>query len=145
MNEQLKSALGDVIKALTDAVHTVGSVAKEQLPLLVREYLRWGAVDAGLWIGLQVVLILVVWKVGKHLRGYAYEGYEWANTSYDTRTFRQDSAVDRMNMGRMFGWVIPSVVIPLAAVAAVFNIFTLVEILVAPRVYLLEQLKELIK
>lgn len=132
MNEQLQTALADVVTVLKDATAWSAAVAKQELPLLVQEYLRWGVVDA---VACAVGWGLIVYgllRLGKVCREFPY------------REPRNHYGGE----GRAFGLAMGS--IGFRALAALFsvgvfvNLMVAAKILAAPRVYLLEQVSQLV-
>lgn len=127
MNEQLQKALADVIVALTESAKSVGSVAQRELPLVVQEYLRWGFIY-NLVYGLALVLIgaLVIFaavKLGRWMVG-------------------DEEAVEHPELIFAVFGAGGGVV---AIVTASDYLLTALQVYVAPRVYLLERIKELVR
>lgn len=128
MNEQLSKALADVLVVVKDGALFAAAQAKNELPVLVEEYLRWGVADAALGLFFWVLASVGLYKVGRYLRT------------------REDWHGDEAEMlGRFAGFV----VVPLGQAGACISVFasasTMVQILIAPRVYLLERLSDLVK
>lgn len=110
-------------KALAEMIATVNTTAQRELPLVVQEYLRWGVWSAGLGVtaGLLVgILAAVLFRVA------------------------QSERLDDEDMTMMVS--IASVICMVGTLFLLIpNIYHLIQIHVAPRVYLLEQLKAVVQ
>jgi hypothetical protein len=142
MNPELQKAIADVLTVVKDGAQFAAATARQELPLLVTEYLRIGVVNqvvvlvfflAGalaLWIASRRLLAL---DVPKTVTGESYHGgtYTRDNPQYPLQQF----------WGR---WAIPSLAVVVPALGVVLTVPTIMRILVAPRVYLLETLGRLV-
>lgn len=118
MNPQLQSALAEILKLLTDAAKVAGTMGKEQLPLLVQEILKWGMISAAFWTGFG--LLLLAGGIGL-VRASLYG--------------RGDEST---GVGGLL-------MITAGLFAIGWNTYNLLYIYTAPRLYLLDQIKDLIK
>ena len=122
MDEQLQKAMADIFVVVKDAATFTAAQAQGQLPVLVEEYLRWGALDAALGI--------VYWGL---LGMFGYRCIVWA---------QEDR---RSNEAVFAGYLIGGASALVSFIAVGINVSVLVQVLVAPRVYLLETLARLVQ
>lgn len=59
MNEALSQKAQAALVAILDGVIRAGDFAREQMPLVVDELLRWGMIESLIWFCVQVVLVVV--------------------------------------------------------------------------------------
>lgn len=138
MKPELEKALTGVLEVIKEAATQVGAVAKEQLPLVVREYLSWGVAEAVTWIALG----LVVWCVGMYVGVVIHRSSSNACVS----EYCRDPECSHMRRRTLFGLIfLPCISTMLLVMISFSSVLTLIQIQVAPRVYLLEQVKEMLK
>lgn len=128
MNEKLQAALADILKLLTDAASSVGTAAQTEIPLLVREILVYRWWEAVGWVCLAAIPMILLWTAGVKLARWGL----------------RDDDVDTQ-FATFFGACMITAVSFIPASVVWTNILTAIKISVAPRLYLLEQVKELIK
>lgn len=122
MNDQLQKALTDILAVLTEGAKVAGSAAVTQLPLLIREYLRWGLTDAAIWACMGVVFMLL-----------GFSAIRWAmRTDFDYDDPREGIAWVFGIVGCLGGFVL-----------LMRNSQVILHILVAPRTYLLDLVLEM--
>ncbi len=131
MEPTTQQALVDIIEALKSSIETVGTVARDQLPALVQDYLAWGLVDALSGIIVSVAVLAMSLVVGQRIVRHAA-------TCRD-----QECLLDG-------GFVLGRIVVPSAGLAIFVGLMAtavpqLLQVLFAPRVYLLETLAHIIK
>lgn len=128
MNEQLTKAITDVLVVVKDGATFAAAAAQRELPVLVEEYLRlaiWQGVVAGLvWCGVAMALV----RTGRYAFNKA--------TQYDEARYVIGSIIC-IALGIAHFVTLVTRVLP--AVEGAF------QAAVAPRVYLLERLSELVK
>lgn len=132
MNEQLQAALADILKSLQAGADQVGGVAREQLPLLVQEYLAWGFWRASFWCVFGVALVAAALLISGHVRR-TLKSFD--NCSGDM----EEMAWVLLGRGLQIFGPVPGVIVFL------LNAQAALQIAVAPRVYLLEQVAKLVK
>lgn len=116
--------LKPVLKLLLEALQSTGNFAMEQAPLVLREMIWWGTGEAIFWWALWWTAAAVV--------------YFWIRpTVY--------YAVDADDQDRAIGDIFFRVGCSIAMLAAAgVNAFTLIKISVAPRLYLIEQIGQIL-
>ena len=129
MSAELQAALTKLVEGLLATAEKAGQVGQEQLPLVIQEYLRWGAVVNG--VGTLVLLALAgaVLLVGRKLRAHAYRPGVYGTSEAEIA-------------GRIiFGTFICRILGIIFALISINHTMAVVKILTAPRVYLIEQLR----
>jgi hypothetical protein len=129
MSDQMKATLEEILKYLQRGIEQVGSVTQEQIPLLVQEYLKWGFAEAMM----AVILCVTMWAVFplmlrsgvKSVSKDETNGLGWL----------------KAGIGGLGTFVAFAITVDLGYP----SLMTAIQIYVAPRVYLLEQVKELMK
>lgn len=129
--DELQKILTEVLVVVKDGAAWSAAVAKQEIPLVVEEYLRWGLVEALLWAVVFVLVAVVLLKAGKLCREFPYKDEKY-NEAKDFGMF----------MGHMGFRGLAALVFTLNTVPHVLGA---VKILTAPRIYLLEQLSALVK
>lgn len=127
MEDQLKQYLEEFVHTLKQG----GEFALEQLPIFIHEYLMWGFWES---VILSILLLLssvclfkISWYLGK--RAYNYES---------------SGIFDDGELPFIMGSAISGVLSVMSLLFAIPNILTAIKISVAPRVYLIENLMNLI-
>ena len=131
MNEQLQTALADVLTVLKDAATWSAAAAKQELPLLVQEHLRWGLVEAVACAAGWGLIVYGLLRLGKVCRKFPY------------RSCRSTYGGDGRAFGLAMGNVGFRVLAAFFSIGVFANLMVAVKILAAPRVYLLEQVSQL--
>lgn len=129
MSDQMKKALGDILAMLADDVKALDQQAHTQVPLLVQEYIKWGLYQCWFWIAIGVIIGVAGLLVGRMLKRHAPN-----MTDYDDRDFVA-----------FIGWAMQFVGPVLGFFFIASNAFSAIQIIVAPRVYLLQEVTRLIK
>ena len=130
MDEKIQSALADILKLLTDGAQAVGTAAQAEVPVLVQEILLYRFWEAVVWgtIALTPVVLL----------SFAIRAL-WRWKKLPTNQHDADA-----HAAAIFGALVLSVILVVVSVAAIAQFMTAVKITVAPRLYLLEQVKTLV-
>jgi len=105
----------------------------DQMPQLVQEVLRWGIASNAFGIGLGFIIVLA---------GVCANSYFLKNRPY-FKEWNKDH--DEMCVTQIFSAVVSAVGYLLGTLLILINTFSLLKVLVAPRLYLLEQLATLAK
>jgi hypothetical protein len=127
MEEKLTQYLEELVATLKEG----GQFAMEQLPLFVHEYLSWGFWESVIWGAILLSASSILIYMAK-LFFNKYNGYE--PTSY----------LDDGHMLYIIVSGISAIGSIFAVVGAITNILTAIKITVAPRVYLIENLTNLL-
>lgn len=131
MNDQLQKALADIITTLQKGAEQVGTVAQEQVPLLVQEYLAWGfwsaAINAAVCGGILLALLATFLVALRKSRGR----WDGQGPTVPIVTFIVSGVL-------LFALGVPLLIEGIGAGKE------LVQISIAPRVYLLEQVAALV-
>ena len=132
MSEQLQTALADVLTVLKDAAAWSAAAAKQELPLLVQEYLRWGVVEAVACAAGWGLVVYGLLRLGKMCREFPYKEPQGWYGGGEGRAF-----------GLAMGNVGFRIIAAFFSVGVFVNLMVAAKILAAPRVYLLEQVSQL--
>lgn len=137
--ERVSKALAEILEFLRDGLESGVEFASEQVPILIQEILSWGliyyAMNLLIWISIPGVVLFVAWRLRT-----------WLRVEEDCHSYKDCSGYD----GKEVAWVVSHWVLPIASsVWAICVIGTFVppilKILVAPRLYLIEQVQYLIR
>ncbi len=131
MDPQLQKAFADIVAALQASAQQIGAAAQEQLPLLVQEYLKWGAFEASRWMTFELCGVVIVFGFLTILWGYTFL----------SRNRLDDGSFDALIGVSLLGWVL----IVVLAIFGYLNYMTMKQIEMAPRVYLIEKIKGIVK
>jgi len=141
VNDNLQNTLNEILAALAKAAEQAGAVAQEQLPLLVQEYLRWGFVEALVTVLLLAVLFCVAVTL-------AVRAHRWGGKACGCgQAFKPNGHTNYYcnDPGPCIGVILLGV----AAAACCVGLFnhgsTALQIWIAPRVYLLERVSEMVR
>lgn len=163
----LQDSLVTIIQQVTSGVQAGVSFLQAEIPDVIRQLLLWKAAEAGVWIGIQVLCVVIglygIYHGVKSIlnlskvdaeKEVAYEIWQKASYRDDTEgakreAYKQakiamDQAVPMAVVKVVFG--IAGAIAFLLSIGNVFgNVLTLTQILVAPKVYLIQYAAELIK
>lgn len=124
MNEKIENNLDQIIAYLHEGVKTAGDFVVEQTPLLVQEILTYNLIYHGSLMGLGI--FIAVMMISLTLRF-------WPKIDWD-----DGDHVMSFLIGSIAGWGL--------SLGLIFcNIFVVIKIIFAPRLYLLEYISGLIK
>jgi hypothetical protein len=126
MNPELQKALADIIATLRDGAQYAALAAKQELPILVKEYLRWGFAEALIYLVCALSVVTVCALAMRWAKRYGLNP-EDADTPAGLMVFFISGVFCLGALG---------VAIEYAVVA--------IKITIAPRVYLLEQIGKLV-
>lgn len=124
MTDQTKQALEQFILQIIDAAKNGATWTAEQTPLLVQEWLRWQAVEAGVW---SIVAAIVFGAL-------AYGSY------FCWRKKNENPREDWEIGGTLFGVFACGALVPLVVCS-----LTVLKVLIAPRVVVFEQFMRLMQ
>ena len=127
MTPEMQKAAADILKVLADSAQAISDGTKQQMPLLVTEYLQWSAASCVFWITLSVALLAMAWTAGAVIRHKANDG------DYTDRDMVAGS------------WVVRLVGSAIALFVIAVNAYDLTMLHVAPRVYLMKAVLDLMR
>lgn len=137
-NEQVSEALAEILQFLKDGLESGVEFASEQAPILIQEILSWGIVinTAALLLSLSIPLtaLIICWRVRV-----------WLTHTCECTQWKETIGSDQETAWILGHWVIPvaSVMWTVAALSSYMP--TILKIMVAPRLYLIEQVRHLIR
>lgn len=125
----MKAVLKEFFVSMLDGIKQAGSFVKEQLPLVLQEYIAWG-----FWSNLATC---VVWLILLFLA-------IWINIKMHKAEWFEDSCGDPSMA------ILVPIVLSITSLITLFLVFIpslleMIKTVVAPRVYLIEKIAELIK
>jgi len=136
--ERVSDALAEILEFLKAGLESGAEFASEQAPILIQEILSWGLIyyvtSLLLWLTVPGVILFVAWRMKTWLQREECYSYEDCHGSDD----------------KEIAWVVSRWLIPIATtlwtIGVVGTFFpSILKILVAPRLYLIEQVQYLIK
>lgn len=131
MDNELKDRLVASVDKITEWVEAGGDFVAEQAPLIAKEIVAWGIAGAIVRGGIFLSILLIVQWGCWYVRKLIDKG----------RLFNDVGSDDPI---RFFTWVF-QFVSPLLLIGVAVDIYTLVYIWVAPRLYILEELSRLLR
>lgn len=127
MNEELKNQLGELVKKTLELAQRTGQFVIDQAPDLLREFYRWQVFSAVFWVLVAVAIFLTV--------RYSPNLYL---SKKKTGHFMEDEFFGRYGKSGFVSWVI----FILGSIASffilVFNLYNLLFLLIAPKMYLID-------
>lgn len=128
MTDDTKKALEEILKLLSSSLQDGVGFAKQQIPLILQEkltfdwwsYLVWTLLFTAIWVG----SIFLIRAANRYKAAHKFEDYEFL-------------------LGLSWGWFVIMSFAELLALG--FNVNEMLKITLAPRLYLLEWVKEFIK
>lgn len=148
MNDKLQEQLAEMLTALQRAVERGADAANSQLTPLIHEYLMWGMAVHICRAIIFVLLTLAFAIAGRKVWNfYITEMQEIEKGSREGHsTYRIHSDMVNYTIGKwLLGMLAPLVACSVFSSLAVSNVFTVVQIWVAPRVYLISKVAELVR
>lgn len=122
MDAELQKAIANFLTLLTDAGSAAGDAAKKELPTIIKEYLKWGFSNAAVWLCIGVAILIVGTVVSIKIRRVDPDDDDWR-----------------------LGGIVCQIGASIVGLAFIIpNVLTMVQIYVAPRVYLLEQARDML-
>lgn len=134
MDQEIKDKSKELVVNAIDFIQRSGDFVAEQAPLVVQEFLLWRFTQATLWASIELVVFAVcVWYCRRYIKP--------AMVELDKPTRDQSDLV----IGRgVIGGIAAIITGFICFVAAMFNVVEAVQIKLAPRVYMLEELSKYI-
>lgn len=130
MNEQLEKQATELLEMLKNGIDTGVGLVQRELPIILQEVLRYY-----FWVNLTVAIIsgvaLTVCCLGFR------SSYKWHQTH---NTYRDSSALHEM-VQPVFGCIVGLI----SLVFLIASVMEIIQIAVAPRLFLIEYLSHLIK
>lgn len=126
MNPDTQKALADILKVLADSVQAISDTTKQELPELVKEYMKWYIAVDWFWIVLWVAIVIIAW-------GFSF----WFMHLDKKEKYNSDYATAAI--------VVRVISLALALIVWGNCAYELVQIYVAPRVFLFQKMMELIR
>lgn len=124
MNEELQSKLAAILGSLSEQVQSATDAgvdfAKEQLPIVAQEVVRWGIAESAVWAAfwaIPPIVFLFLFRRGWRLAA---------------------KHADESDGISIFLAVVATVALTAPSIGVVCNVATLTKCIVAPRVYLIE-------
>lgn len=121
----VKSAGGEIYDVSKSAIASSIDMVKSQAPELVTEFLKWKFTEASIWCVFGIILVVI------GIYG-TYKGIKMAGTDYE---LLQPPVI-------MFGGVVP---LTIGIIMFASHIFDVVQIYVAPKIYLIEYIVNVVK
>lgn len=154
MSEELKNRalerIEDIITFLEVGIKKSGEFAVEQTPLLVQEILRFGLFENLFAFFFPLVCFLLLLYFVNFAKFYSYEEYIESESAFVTKkrswayiAFKDDDDTKFLPL-----WAVSNVLTLFAALftlSGIGNLITAVKIIIAPRLYLIEFVGDLIK
>lgn len=152
MNDQLQTALADILTKTTDVVSAGVGFLQAELPDVVRQLLVWKMAEGAMYLlfavmGLTAIVFAVRWAA-PIIIGYSKgSSLYWRNTGNDVE--RQGKQLMEEYSGRYGYAVFASIVSCIAAIFVVIslpvNAGVMLQIWLAPKLYLIEYAARLVK
>lgn len=124
LQDTASNALVNMIDVTVKTMSDVVDFGKQQIPQVIHELLMWKATNACVWMAIGVILVVLSWVTFKAINRYVAD------------TGDGDVYVLHLATGAL---------VILGALFFVPNLLELLQILVAPKVYLIEYSADLIK
>lgn len=128
--KELDNQLAELVKKGLEAAEATGNFVIDQAPHLLQEFYRWHIANSIMGIVFPLIATYIMYRVFKMV-GREEEG-EW----HDTKIFGKYYEVDEFPF---FITVFVSAIVIAASLIVFFtNLYSLVQILVSPKLYLIE-------
>lgn len=127
MDEQFKKILVQFLQLMLDGIQKGAEIAGQQIPLVLQEKLRYDFAAYCIWGGFWLLVIAVVWALAWLLI------FKYSEVGRDRKE------------AKAFMFPAASIITFFALIFAVWELQYALEIWIAPRVYILEWLKGMIK
>lgn len=144
MNEQIQEQLLSILISLKDTASGIAGFLTEETPLVLKELLMWVLVKnfAIIFISLILMLPIVVWF---YLAKKEYGRIDFKISSYDRRSgFFYDCDGDIKNIWTAF-FIYSLFAIIIACCCIVPSVITILQVLIAPKIYLIEYVSTMVK
>ena len=124
MNEKIENNIEQILNYIHNGIKNAGDFVVEQTPLLVQEILTYNLIFHGSLVGIGIFIAVMLIS----LTLYFWPKINWKDVDQ----------VMILMFGNLFGWATSIVLI-------LINVFTVIKIIFAPRLYLIEYVSDLIK
>ena len=128
--KELDSQLAELVKKGLKAAEATGNFVIEQAPQLLQEFYRWHIAESILGIVISILLVFIMYRIFKMV------GREEEKKWHDIKLFNR--YYETGGFPFFITTFISFVVLILAIVLFFTNLYTLVQILVSPKLYLIE-------
>lgn len=132
MNQELQKALAQFLQLMLDGIQKGSAFASQQLPLIIQEKLHYEIVSSLAWIGIWLTITIIAWSA-QRIVWRLTEPKPSSYLSSDDETARGVTTAAAILLSIF------------AIIDIVYNIDHLIYVWMAPRVFIIEWLKELIK
>ena len=137
MDDKVSDQLTEIQAFIQQGLETGVDFASAQVPLLIQEILNWGIAYAITWWVLMLIPIGLVLYVRTHLKD--------CQKNYKLKVKDGGRASDSEECANVFrGYILPIAAATILFISTAVNGLEIIKILVAPRLYLLEQVSNLI-
>lgn len=136
MNEETKNALNEFIVSSIEAVKQGAEFVKEQVPMVLQEYIAWGIVSNAVMAVVFAAVLYGMYRVAK----WAYD-----NTNDGMRKRGEEIGRYRDDFGYVMAITLSALASIVAASCMVSSISDALMAAVAPRVYLIQTFTEMMK
>lgn len=151
--DELQKILTEVLVVVKDGAAWSAAMAKQEIPLVVEEYLRWGIYQELLTLASWLCVAATLFVTARNIRRMSIEKHpKYRVYAHAVREYVDSDKVDTSRvreawvLQQVFGvWGLPVVAWTVVIVSVSSTVPTIVKILTAPRIYLLEQLSALVK
>lgn len=127
---ETKDILNEFLKTLLEGVEQAGAFVKEQLPLVLQEYVAWGIVEGAAMCILCSISVFVLCRLV----------VKWAVPSAKKASSNGD-----LDIGYWMAAIIMAIgCVPISFIA-INGLLSAMKALIAPRVYLIEELSKLVQ
>jgi hypothetical protein len=134
MNDQLQSVLLSILQSTVDTAGQIKDLVIEETPLVVQQLLMWKVAEAGFNIFIGVLLFVgafLTWKgVFRNKPAKDEENWAWTHNSYGSLRMKEP--------GPQFALMGAAILCLASGVIVLTNVPIIIQILVAPKVYLIE-------
>jgi len=134
MNEQLQNTVNEILKNAIDAATAGAEFLKDQAPDVVQQLIKWHMAEAGLYAGVELSVLVGVCVASKKI---------WNIT--DKWRWPAGKLTDEAEMSRGASCAAAAIISILTLTASLGNIFELIKLWIAPKVWLLEYAASLVK
>lgn len=115
-----KTVIAEFLKQLLEFTKDAGAFAKEQIPLVLKEYIYWGIASSVVWLLPFLVMLYFSFRI-----------WRWA--------------IDKIEESDWFSLVSAIAYTAIMLPGILYHLLDLMKAIVAPRVYLIEQLTSMLK
>jgi len=142
MNEQLQQALVKVITQATDSIEAGVSFLTGQIPDVISQLLQWKLLSASLTVALSLAVIVITFLFVKVMMKKPEPGEE--NFFWDYYGAPGSGRHDMTFPSFLISIIGPCVIL-IATAVLISNLYGILQIVVAPKIYLIEYASHLMK